>query len=105
MRRLRASSSAPARRTAISSSSAPTRAKVVNDALGALRLKVGQDLKLVDAGWRPLWVVDFPMFEWDADEKRWVAMHHPFTSPRNDDPAALRGRSGTPRSPRPTTWC
>ncbi|HYM29089.1 MAG TPA: aspartate--tRNA ligase [Steroidobacteraceae bacterium] len=66
-------------------------AKVVNDSLGALRLKIGQELKLVTAGWRPLWVVDFPMFEWDADEKRWVAMHHPFTAPANDDPAALRG--------------
>jgi aspartyl-tRNA synthetase len=65
-------------------------AKVVNDAIGALRIKVGQDLKLVKEGWRPLWVVDFPMFEWDAEAKRWVAMHHPFTSPANDDPAALR---------------
>src|SRR5689334_11400541 len=65
-------------------------AKVVNDALGALRLKVGQDLKLVQEGWRPLWVVDFPMFEWDPEGKRWAAMHHPFTSPMNDDPAALR---------------
>jgi aspartyl-tRNA synthetase len=65
-------------------------AKVVSDALGALRLKIGQDLKLVQQGWRPLWIVDFPMFDWDADERRWVAMHHPFTSPRNDDPAALR---------------
>jgi len=65
-------------------------AKVVCDALGALRLKIGQDLKLVEQGWRPLWVVDFPMFEWDADERRWVAMHHPFTSPKIDDPAALR---------------
>jgi aspartyl-tRNA synthetase len=65
-------------------------AKVVSDALGALRLKIGQDLKLVQQGWRPLWVVDFPMFEWDADERRWVAMHHPFTSPKIDDPAALR---------------
>jgi aspartyl-tRNA synthetase len=65
-------------------------AKVVNDALGALRIKVGQDLKLVKEGWRPLWVVDFPMFEWDPDAKRWVAMHHPFTSPMDDDPAALR---------------
>jgi aspartyl-tRNA synthetase len=70
-------------------------AKVVNDALWALRLKVGQDLKLVAEGWRPLWVVDFPMFEWDADEKRWAAMHHPFTSPKNDDPAALRADPGT----------
>ena len=65
-------------------------AKVVSDALGALRLKIGQDLKLVQQGWRPLWVVDFPMFEWDADERRWAAMHHPFTSPRIDDPAVLR---------------
>jgi aspartyl-tRNA synthetase len=64
--------------------------KIVCDALGALRLKIGQDLKLVQPGWRPLWVVDFPMFEWDADERRWVAMHHPFTSPKIDDPAALR---------------
>ncbi len=69
-------------------------AKVVNDSLGALRLKVGQDLKLVQPGWRPLWVADFPMFEWDADEKRWVAMHHPFTAPQNDDPAALRAQPG-----------
>jgi aspartyl-tRNA synthetase len=69
---------------------ADTAAKVVNDSIGALRIKVGQDLKLVQEGWRPLWVVDFPMFEWDADAKRWVAMHHPFTSPLNDDPAALR---------------
>ena len=65
-------------------------AKVVNDAIGALRIKVGQDMKLVQEGWRPLWVIDFPMFEWDPEAKRWVAMHHPFTSPMNDDPAALR---------------
>jgi len=69
-------------------------AKVVNDSLGALRVKIGQDLKLVQPGWRPLWVFDFPMFEWDPDEKRWVAMHHPFTAPRNDDPAALRVAPG-----------
>ena len=69
-------------------------ATVVNDALGALRLKVGQDLKLVEAGWRLLWIVDFPMFEWDAEEKRWAAMHHPFTAPRNDDPAALKADPG-----------
>jgi aspartyl-tRNA synthetase len=69
-------------------------AKVVNDSLGALRLKLGQDLKLLADGWRPLWVVDFPMFEWDPNEKRWVAMHHPFTAPQNDDPAALRAAPG-----------
>ncbi len=69
--------------------------KVVCDALGALRLKVGQDLELLESGWRPLWVVDFPMFEWDADERRWVAMHHPFTSPKLDDPQALRADPGS----------
>src|SRR5688572_21543611 len=66
------------------------KAKVVNDAIGALRLKVGQDLGLVETGWRPLWVVNFPMFEWDPDNKRWGAVHHPFTSPRDPDAAALR---------------
>ncbi|HEV2229637.1 MAG TPA: aspartate--tRNA ligase [Steroidobacteraceae bacterium] len=66
------------------------RAAVVNDALGALRLKLGHDLKMAEGGWRPLWVFDFPMFEWDAEAKRWVAMHHPFTSPKNPDAAALR---------------
>jgi len=69
-------------------------ARVVNDALGALRLKVGQDLKLVQEGWRPLWVVDFPMFEYDEEARRWVAMHHPFTSPQNLDAAALQRDPG-----------
>jgi len=69
-------------------------APVVNDALGALRLKIGADLDLIASGWRPLWVVDFPMFEWSADEQRWFAMHHPFTAPQNDDPAALRAAPG-----------
>jgi aspartyl-tRNA synthetase len=69
-------------------------AKVVSDALGALRLKVGEDLKLVAPGWLPLWVVDFPMFEWDPEGKRWAAMHHPFTSPVNLDPAALAAAPG-----------
>ena len=69
-------------------------AKVVSDALGALRLKVAQDLKLVASGWRPLWVVDFPMFEYDPDAKRWAAMHHPFTSPVNLDYAALAASPG-----------
>ena len=70
-------------------------AKVVSDALGALRLKVGQDLKLTEEGWRPLWVVDFPMFEWDDQERRWMAMHHPFTAPRDDDYAALGAEPGS----------
>jgi aspartyl-tRNA synthetase len=69
-------------------------AKVVNDAMGALRLKVGHDLKLVQGEWAPLWVVDFPMFEFDADENRWSAMHHPFTSPKNLDPEALKANPG-----------
>ena len=68
--------------------------KVVSDALGALRLKVGQDLKLVASGWRPLWVVDFPMFEYDPEARRWAAMHHPFTSPVNLDYAALSASPG-----------
>ena len=74
------------------------KAKVVNDAIGALRLKVGQDLGLVENSWRPLWVVDFPMFEWDPDARRWAAMHHPFTSPINDDPAALKADPGGARA-------
>jgi aspartyl-tRNA synthetase len=59
------------------------KAKIVNDALGALRVKIGHDKGLVVRDWRPLWVVDFPMFEWDEEGKRWSAMHHPFTAPRD----------------------
>jgi aspartyl-tRNA synthetase len=59
------------------------KAKVVNDSLGALRVKIGQEKGLVEKGWRPLWVVDFPMFEWDEEGQRWSAMHHPFTAPRD----------------------
>ena len=59
------------------------RAKVVNDALGALRVKLGHDKGLVQKDWRPLWVVDFPMFEWDDEGRRWGAMHHPFTAPKD----------------------
>jgi aspartyl-tRNA synthetase len=58
--------------------------KVVNEALGALRLKVGHDKGHVDGrAWAPLWVVDFPMFEHDEENDRWVALHHPFTSPKD----------------------
>ncbi len=54
-------------------------------AMGELRLKLGRDLQLIDdTKWKFLWVVDFPMFDWDDEGKRWVAMHHPFTSPNPD---------------------
>ena len=53
--------------------------------MGALRLKVGKDLDLVNDGWAPLWVTDFPMFEWDEEAQRYVALHHPFTAPKVDD--------------------
>ena len=59
------------------------KAKIVNDALGALRVRVGHDKGYAEKSWRPLWVVDFPMFEYDEAEKRWSAMHHPFTSPKD----------------------
>ncbi len=65
------------------------KAKVVNDSIGALRLKIGHsDFSkangLFEDAWRPLWVVDFPMFEYDDESARWVAMHHPFTSPKDE---------------------
>ncbi len=70
------------------------KAKVVNEALGALRIKVAQDMGLVNRGWQPLWVVDFPMFEYDDDAQRWTALHHPFTSPNTDDPQELLDNPG-----------
>jgi aspartyl-tRNA synthetase len=76
------------------------KAKVVNESLGALRVKLGEDLQLAEGTWRPLWVVDFPMFEWDADADRWMALHHPFTAPQShslhtleDDPAGCLSRA------------
>ncbi len=69
-------------------------ARVVNDALGALRIKLAEDLGTVAEGWAPLWVVDFPMFEWDDRSKRWAALHHPFTAPRVDDVATLQASPG-----------
>ncbi len=68
--------------------------KVVNEALGALRVKVAQDMGLVKHGWQPLWVVDFPMFEYDEGEKRWTALHHPFTAPNTDSPQELMDNPG-----------
>ncbi|MEN9848996.1 MAG: hypothetical protein RL368_1736 [Pseudomonadota bacterium] len=70
------------------------KAKIVNDALGALRLKVSDDLGLMETGWKPLWVVDFPMFEWDEKDKRWVSLHHPFTAPNVTDISAIEANPG-----------
>ena len=75
------------------------RKKIVFDSLGALRLKVGhsefgKSHGLFEEGWRPLWVIDFPMFEYDEEEERWVACHHPFTSPKDGDEDKTRYRSG-----------
>jgi aspartyl-tRNA synthetase len=64
--------------------------KTVSDFMGALRLKVARDHGLVEQGWKPLWVTDFPMFEYDETEQRYVALHHPFTAPKVDDVAALK---------------
>ncbi len=59
------------------------RAAIVNDSLGALRQKIGHDRGLLEDGWRPLWVVDFPMFEYDEEQEQWAARHHPFTAPKD----------------------
>ncbi len=67
----------------------------VSDFMGALRLKAGKDFGRVAEGWRPLWVTDFPMFEWDEEEQRYVALHHPFTAPAVDDVADLRANART----------
>jgi len=69
-------------------------ANVVNESIGALRVKVGHDRDMVSREWRPLWVVDFPMFEWNEREDRWDALHHPFTSPNTEDPAELAANPG-----------
>ncbi len=75
-------------------------ARVVNESLGALRVKLGEDRGLMSSGWHPLWVVDFPMFEWDEHGQRWNALHHPFTAPKVDhepllesDPGACESRA------------
>ncbi|MEN8108683.1 MAG: aspartate--tRNA ligase [Pseudomonadota bacterium] len=70
------------------------RATVVNESLGALRVKLGHDRGLLQGEWEPLWVVDFPMFERDEKTSRWMALHHPFTAPNTDDPAALEANPG-----------
>ena len=70
------------------------KAKVVNEAIGALRVKLGQDLGLMAEGWHPLWVVDFPMFEREGHTGRWTALHHPFTSPQEDQVDLLETNPG-----------
>jgi aspartyl-tRNA synthetase len=71
------------------------RASVVNESLGALRVRLGHDRGLLEGDWKPVWVVDFPMFEWDEKSNRWMALHHPFTAPNMDDAAALEENPGT----------
>lgn len=70
------------------------KAKVVNDALGALIIQLGNDRGLIEGDWAPLWVVDFPMFEWDEKNKRWQALHHPFTAPDTDDIEKMKADPG-----------
>jgi aspartyl-tRNA synthetase len=76
------------------------KARVVNEALGALRVRLGEDRGLLEGQWKPLWVVDFPMFEWDEDAERWISLHHPFTAPKEEhlelletDPGACHSRA------------
>ncbi len=76
------------------------KATIVNEALGALRVKLGEDRGLMEAGWKPLWVVDFPMFEWDDKAGRLIPLHHPFTSCKEEhlelldsDPEAAHSRA------------
>ena len=68
--------------------------KIVNDALGALRNKLGQDLNLLQKEWAPMWVIDFPMFDYNEDEKCWDSLHHPFTAPNTEDIDAIKKDPG-----------
>ena len=67
---------------------------IVNDALGALRVRIGKDLNLLEEGWQPLWVTDFPMFEKDKNSNNWTSLHHPFTAPSIDDAKELENNPG-----------
>ncbi|HEC17395.1 MAG TPA: aspartate--tRNA ligase [Sedimenticola sp.] len=76
------------------------KADIVNESLGALRVRLGHDRGLMEEGWRPVWVVDFPMFEWDGQNDRWSSLHHPFTAPKEEqldllktDPGACHSRA------------
>jgi aspartyl-tRNA synthetase len=70
------------------------RRKVVNDALGALRMKVGHEKGHAEGGWRPCWVLDFPAYEYESEHGRWVAAHHPFTSPKDEHVAIMESDPG-----------
>lgn len=70
------------------------KAKIVNESLAALRTKIGHQHGHIEPGWQPLWIVDFPMFEWDEEEKRWEALHHPFTSPADGHEDLLQNKPG-----------
>jgi aspartyl-tRNA synthetase len=70
------------------------REKVVNDSLGTLRAKIGHERGFAEQGWRPLWVVDFPMFEYDPETKTWAAKHHPFTAPKEGHEGLMRTDPG-----------
>lgn len=67
---------------------------IVNDAMGALRIQIGKDLDMLTCEWAPLWVVDFPMFEFDEKDGRWYSVHHPFTAPKTDDLSELDNNPG-----------
>tara|TARA_B100000959_G_scaffold210082_1_gene220654 strand:- start:3321 stop:5114 length:1794 start_codon:yes stop_codon:yes gene_type:complete len=73
-------------------------ADLVNAVLGALRERLGEESGLIEEGWRPLWVVDFPLVEWDKENRRWQALHHPFTAPHPDDLENLESNAGDVRS-------
>ena len=68
--------------------------KIVNDALGSLRSKLGHDLNLLKDKWAPVWIIDFPMFEYNNEEKRWESLHHPFTSPNTNDIESIKKDPG-----------
>jgi aspartyl-tRNA synthetase len=70
------------------------RRKIVNDALGALRSRIGHEKGHAEKAWRPCWVVDFPAFEYDDENKRWNAAHHPFTSPKDEHVELLQSDPG-----------
>lgn len=70
------------------------KAKIVNHALGALRQKLAVDRGLLKGDWAPLWIIDFPLFEYDDKEKRWYAVNHPFTAPQSGDPDAIQNDPG-----------